>query len=238
MKVMTTITSVFAAAAIAVAAAATARLGAAQSSAPAAPSKPTTPGTPTAPASPRAPTTATTPVTPAMPSPPPTPATPTTPETPRSATAPATWPSLTPLAFLAGTWQGSANGGYVEEIWSAAVGNSIVGSFRWLKPDGSAAMFELLTITSEGDEVRLRLRHFSPTLAAKEPVDQPMTLLLAEHGPQRALFRSEKDAGSLDHIAYVVKDDVLHIDVAFAASDPPRPPLRFELQKRPPERVW
>lgn len=129
------------------------------------------------------------------------------------------------------------NGGFVEEAWSAPFGNNMIGHFRWLKPDGTPGMFEVLAITQEGDDVRLRLRHFSPALAAKEPVDRPQTLILAESSATRALFKAEKDTVSLSQITYEVKDNTLFIVVEFAASDPPRETLKFELERFN-DRVW
>lgn len=145
--------------------------------------------------------------------------------------------SIDSLGFLAGSWGGDMGGGYADETWSRPRGNNIVGSFRWLKPDGTPSMFEILTITQEGDAIRLRLRHFSPVLAAKEEADKPMTLKLAELDGSRAVFKAEKDAGGLDHITYEVTGDQLAITVAFEqppADKPdakPRKSLEFKLKK-------
>lgn len=145
--------------------------------------------------------------------------------------------SIDSLGFLAGSWSGEMNGSYTDETWTRPQGNNIVGSFRWLKPDGTPSMFEILTITQEADAIRLRLRHFSPTLGAKEEADKPMTLKLAELEGSRAVFKAEKDVGGLDHISYEVTGDQLAITVAFVqppADKPdakPRKPLEFKLKK-------
>jgi hypothetical protein len=156
------------------------------------------------------------------------------PEASAQTSSPAAAP-VADLAFLAGAWTGDM-GGYVEETWSAPQGNNIVGSFRWLKPDGTPTMFEILTITQESDATRLRLRHFSPTLSAKEEADKPMTLKLAERTGTKAVFRAEKDAGALEQIVYEVTGDTLAIDVIFAPPAPPteaktRKPLQFRLKR-------
>jgi hypothetical protein len=147
------------------------------------------------------------------------------------AATPASPATIDSLAFLAGTWAGEMHGSYVEETWSRPRGNNIVGSFRWLRPDGRPILFEILTITEEEAVLRLRLRHYSPTLAGKEERDKPMTLKLAESGPARVVFSAEKDAGDLAQIAYEVLDDVLTITVAF--TQPDRDPLVFNLQRQP-----
>lgn len=145
--------------------------------------------------------------------------------------------SVESLGFLAGSWSGEMNGSYTDETWTRPQGNNIVGSFRWLKPDGTPIMFEILTITQESDAIRLRLRHFSATLGAKEEADKPMTMKLTELEGSRAVFRAEKDAGGLDHIIYEATGDQLAITVAFAQpaeakpDAKPRKPLEFKLKK-------
>jgi hypothetical protein len=137
--------------------------------------------------------------------------------------------------FLAGTWQGEMNGAFVEEIWSTPRGNNIVGTFRWLRADGTPAMLEMLAITQEASGLRLRLRHYSALLHAKEETDKPITLKLTENSPSHAVFAAEQDAGSLEQIVYRVENDTLHITVEFASPQDesgPRPPLKFELRKQ------
>jgi len=153
---------------------------------------------------------------------------------PTAQPAPAAAPSATidSLAFLAGSWSGDM-GGYVEENWSRPQGTSIVGTFRWLKKNGSPSMFEMLAITREDDAIRLRLRHYSPTLNAKEDADKPLTYRLKEVSGARAVFEAEKDPGSVERIVYAVEDDALAIDVIFKPEEgkPARDPLNFRLKR-------
>lgn len=105
-------------------------------------------------------------------------------------------------------------------------------------------MFEILAITREGEgdaaAVRLRLRHYSPTLVAKEPPDRPLTLVLRESTPDSALFVAEPDrGGDLESIRYAVeRDDAgerLAIEIRFVARGEPaarRPPLNLTLERR------
>lgn len=138
--------------------------------------------------------------------------------------------TLADLDFLAGRWQSRDEGGFVEEHWSAPEGSSIMGMFRWVRPDGAAMMFEILTITQETDGLILRLRHFSPVLAAKEEKDKPMALRLTKLEANRAVFTAHRDAGGLSEIVYDrSKADTLAITVAF--TDAARPPLEFALTR-------
>lgn len=133
------------------------------------------------------------------------------------------------LAFLAGTWIGDMNGTHAEEAWSAPRGNNIIGHFRWLRPDGKPIIFEILTITEEPDAIRLRLRHYSETLVAKEEQDKPMTLKLVSVSDSRAHFAAEEHAGDLRHAVYTVKGDTLTIDLDLGEE---RDPLVFRLTRQ------
>ena len=140
--------------------------------------------------------------------------------------------SLQELGFLAGAWRGDMAGGLAEEVWSEPSGNSIMGCFRWLKEDGSPRMFEMLTITREGDATLLRLRHYTPTLTAKEETDKPLTLRLKESGPGKAAFAAGKsEAGDLSGVRYELREGALHITVEFGNSEKQREPLIFSLQR-------
>jgi hypothetical protein len=153
-------------------------------------------------------------------------------------------PPIEAVAFLEGTWRGRVEGSLVEEIWSAPQGSSVMGVFRWCRPDGTPAMFEILAITREGEgdgaAVRLRLRHYSPTLVAKEAADRPLTLVLRESTASSALFVAEADrGGDLESIRYAVeRDDAgerLAIEIRFVARGEPaaqRPPLTLTLERR------
>lgn len=141
--------------------------------------------------------------------------------------------SLDAVGFLAGTWRGSMGEDFVEEIWSEPHGQSVMGSFRWLRPNGTPVLFEMLLISKEDDALRLRLRHYTATLEAKD--EKPMTLKLTESAPNRAVFSAERDAEGLSRIVYERRGDTLAIDVEFVQPTgpdaPPRNPLAFRLKK-------
>ncbi len=150
--------------------------------------------------------------------------------------------SLESLAFLQGTWRGFMGQAEpkepVEEIWSAPQGDNIMGCFRWSAADGAIRMLEMLSISKESDAIRLRLRHYAPTLTAKEEADKPITLKLSVSEPNRAVFVAEKDAGSLASISYALVDGALKIDITFAqepaneSAATRREPLSFTLTRQ------
>lgn len=139
---------------------------------------------------------------------------------------------LRALAFLAGAWSSESGGSLTEEHWSKPHGTSMMGMFRWCKPDGSPSMFEILTITAESEGVLLRLRHFSPALVAKEDKDKPMTLKLASSTENKVVFTTLANTGMLSSITYECPTPGrLLIEVAFTPESK-REVLKFDLKRR------
>lgn len=138
---------------------------------------------------------------------------------------------LNRLAFLSGRWSSKDGGGLTEEHWSSPSGNNIMGMFRWCKPDGTPAMFEILTITREADGVFLRLRHYSAKLVAKDEKDKPITMKLDTIEADKVVFRAHAHGGDLSHIIYQSPaKDTLHITVAFTEATK-REALEFTLKR-------
>ncbi len=168
------------------------------------------------------------------------------PKAPAAPAAPLYDKALEAAAFLAGDWSSDGDGQFAEEIWSKPRGNAMMGAFRWHGDGGKPIMFEMLTITAEpltrigeGAEATnltlfLRLRHYTPRLNAKEPEDKPMTLRESERGKDRIVFTALRDCGDLSAITYEVKDDRLHITVAFAKAEDgtQQEPIHFNLARR------
>lgn len=147
-------------------------------------------------------------------------------------------PDIHAAAFLAGTWQSdSAEHGFNEESWSAPRGNNMVGTFRWLKPDGTPSLFELITITAEGETLNLRLRHHNAKLEgwkAEVETNKPLELVLKEAGENRLLFAAAEGSTLNNGVAstlYQRTGDTLHIEIAFV--DPKRQTLAFDLKRAP-----
>lgn len=135
--------------------------------------------------------------------------------------------AISAVAFLAGQWR--SEDGATEEHWSKPAGNNVMGMFRWLRPDGTPIIFEILTITEEKDGVYLRLRHFSPTLSATEEKEAPMTLRLAEASAHKAVFKAVPGETRLAAVTYSLPaKDTLSILVEF---DGEREPLKFSLKR-------
>ncbi|MBL0871163.1 MAG: hypothetical protein IBJ18_11375 [Phycisphaerales bacterium] len=156
-------------------------------------------------------------------------------------------PSIKSLAFMTGTWRGMAEGdpsSKLEEMWSEEAAGNITGAFRWVSGD-KVAIVEILSITSEAEGVKLRLRHLTTALSdMQRSKDGPMVLTLTAAEERKAIFSCAKGdaAGDLDKITYDASADngsTLRITVEFVQAEekageapkPPRKPLVLVMKK-------
>ena len=95
--------------------------------------------------------------------------------------------SLADVAFMAGHWVGGDPGDLSEEVWSQPEGDSMVGMWRFVAK-GQTRIYEILTLTAEGQNVVLRIRHFNPRLVAREEKDRAVELPLVSKGPREVAF--------------------------------------------------
>lgn len=93
--------------------------------------------------------------------------------------------ALSNFSFMTGNWTGESSGVFVDEYWSPATGDSMVGMFRIIK-DGGIQMYELLAIELNGGKPVLRLRHYSPGLVGRE--QDAITFNVATSSPSEAVF--------------------------------------------------
>jgi hypothetical protein len=107
--------------------------------------------------------------------------------------------------------------------------------FRWCKADGTPSMFEMLTITREGEgdsgKTVLRLRHYSAKLGAKEEKDEPLTLVLESNEANKAVFAASEHAGDLSKVTYQRSESGgMQITVEFVPSMS-RGALKFDMKR-------
>jgi len=95
--------------------------------------------------------------------------------------------TLVDLSFIAGRWQAEWQGGLGEENWSTSSGDSMVGTFRFVK-DGKARFYEFMLIEQTPDGPVLRLKHFNPGLIGWEEKAQVYSYPLTEFRPNLAMF--------------------------------------------------
>lgn len=97
-------------------------------------------------------------------------------------------PRIGDLSWLAGRWQGTLGKSMIEEVWTPAAGNHMLGMFRLVK-DGKLALSELCVIQEETAGLTLFLRHFNHRLDAKEGKDKALSWSLTDSGKSHAIFK-------------------------------------------------
>lgn len=87
--------------------------------------------------------------------------------------------SIESYAWIAGHWKGEAFGGITEEVWTAPLGGSMMGSFK-LVADGTVQFYEILIITQVEKTLMMRLKHFHGDLKGWEEKDETVDFPLVK----------------------------------------------------------
>lgn len=95
--------------------------------------------------------------------------------------------SLNDVAWIAGHWQGKALGGITEELWTAPLGKSMMGSFK-LVVNEVVQFYELCIITEENGSLLLRIKHFNKNLKGWEEKDQSIDFPLVKIEKNKVYF--------------------------------------------------
>jgi len=103
--------------------------------------------------------------------------------------------TLADVSFMAGHWVGGDGGDVSEEVWTTPQGDSMMGMWRYVSK-GHAGIFEFLTLTAEGPNVVLRIRHFDPKLVGREDKERAVELPLVSKGPGEAVFEGIEYGGN------------------------------------------
>ena len=119
------------------------------------------------------------------------------------------------LAWVAGAWTGTLGQRTVEQHWSAPLGGSIIAMYRSIQAN-KATLYELLAIEQEGENVVLRIKHFSPGpgLVSREAKDESVDQILVKLEERSAVFEGGTP-GSPVRITFTSPDPAtLNITVA------------------------
>lgn len=97
--------------------------------------------------------------------------------------------SLEELAFMSGHSRGELDGGISDEHWSEPAGDSMMGTYRYIK-DGKVQMYEMMAIEQTASGPVLHLKHFNPNLEGWEEKTKVWNYPLARFSPGNAVFES------------------------------------------------
>jgi hypothetical protein len=112
--------------------------------------------------------------------------------------------TLADVAFLVGSWEGSGLGGQVEETWSHAAGNSMMGTFRIVKGE-QTSLYEFMLLEQDAKGAVLRFMHIDPGYRPWE--EQALVLRLASVGMNEAVFEAEDPAQNPARMTYSITTD-------------------------------
>ncbi len=76
--------------------------------------------------------------------------------------------TLQDVAWLAGSWQGTAFGSRFEEVWNPPSAGSMVGMWKLYDDEKGVDFYELLLLKEEGDGLVLLVKHFTRDFVAWE----------------------------------------------------------------------
>lgn len=95
--------------------------------------------------------------------------------------------NLTAVNWLTGHWRGEAFGGLIEEIWTPALGTSMMGAFK-LVVEGQVQFYEIETISQVNDTLMFRLKHFNKDLTGWEEKDKTVDFKLVKVPDNKVYF--------------------------------------------------
>lgn len=95
--------------------------------------------------------------------------------------------NLTAVNWLSGHWRGEAFGGLIEEIWTPALGTSMMGAFK-LVVEGQVQFYEIETISQVNDTLMFRLKHFNKDLTGWEEKDKTVDFALVKVTKNKVYF--------------------------------------------------
>lgn len=95
--------------------------------------------------------------------------------------------NLDDVSWISGYWKGEALGGIAEEIWSPALGGSMMFSFR-LVNDGKVTFYEVGHIKQIDSTLILQLKHFNGDLTGWETKDETVDFKLVKLEKDRVFF--------------------------------------------------
>jgi hypothetical protein len=95
--------------------------------------------------------------------------------------------NLSSLTWIEGHWRGKAFGGITEEVWTPALGGSMMCAFK-LVIDGKVKFYEIATISEENNTLVLRLKHFHANLKGWEEKDKSIDFRLVKVTSDKIYF--------------------------------------------------
>ncbi|WP_154223199.1 DUF6265 family protein [Marinicella rhabdoformis] len=106
---------------------------------------------------------------------------------------------LADVAWLVGSWQGTAFGSQFEEVWNPASAGSMMGMWKLYDSEKGVNFYELLLLKEQSEGLVLLVKHFSADFVAWEDKADFVTFRLvkveenAVHFSGLSFYKSEPD---------------------------------------------
>ena len=94
---------------------------------------------------------------------------------------------ISDVDWIAGYWRGEGFGGITEEVWTAPLGNSMMGIFKLVNEE-KTNFYELIIITEEEESLVLKLKHFHADLRGWEEKEEYLEAKLVKLEDRKAYF--------------------------------------------------
>jgi uncharacterized protein DUF6265 len=124
---------------------------------------------------------------------------------------------LAELAWLSGRWQGQWGPRVVEQVWTPAKADMMLGTYRVIENDKTLVV-ELLALAESPDGIEYRIRHFTPTLAPWEKAGSTV-LNLVSMDIKRIVFENPVDGqpkhailDRIDEDTYVSRSEIVPLE--------------------------
>lgn len=98
--------------------------------------------------------------------------------------------AISDVRFIEGSWKAVTADRSIDAVWSAPVGENMVGYVRVMK-DGQVALYELFAFEKTEQGLVAHVRHFRPGLIAGEEKDKPDKYTFLEATEGRAYFEKQ-----------------------------------------------
>lgn len=125
---------------------------------------------------------------------------------------------LNVVHWIEGLWRGEAFGGITEEVWTPALGGSMMCAFK-LVVNGEVKFYELVTIVQENGTLILRLKHFHSDLKGWEKQNETQDFRLVKVTPTKVYFDGftfERLSNSKMNVYVVVQNGEAKKEVRFS----------------------
>lgn len=97
--------------------------------------------------------------------------------------------TLQDVSWIQGHWTGNELGGTVEEVWTAPLGDSMMGSFKLVSgKNNKVGFYEIMILRQVEETILMQLKHFNGDLKGWEEKNETVDFKLLKVTPNKVFF--------------------------------------------------